>query len=171
MTPTRWLITAFWAVMLLLAAKYFFAGILAPVPPPPPPEKHWFAPGMPGSTPAPTASVADVRLTHYVPKVAPGGMSFTADVTIQNFGQKKATGIQVRIQPYVGTGGSSSTPGPDEIPVYSGGDPMANVFQWLDFPDLAAGATETQSLTMPMRSDADPAESFKPQVVFQTANP
>jgi hypothetical protein len=169
MTPTRWLIVGFWAVIILLAAKWMISGILAPPPPAPAPPKEWLPLPTPG-TPLPAAPQADVRLTHYVPKVTPGSMSFTVDVTIQNFGQKKATGIQVRIQPYVGNTNSKTAPGPDEIPIQPGGDPMANVSQWLDFPDLDAGATETQSVTLPMRSDADPAESFKPQIVFQTVN-
>jgi hypothetical protein len=168
MTPTRWLIVGFWAVIILLAAKYVIGGILTP-PPVTAPPKEWLPLPAPG-TPLPAAPVADVRLTHYVPKVTSGAMSFSVDVTIQNFGTKKANDIQVRIQPYVGNTSSQSAPGPDEIPNQPGGDPVTNVYQWLDFPDLAAGATETQTVTLPMRSDADPADSFKPQVVFQTVN-
>ena len=169
MTPTRWLIVAFWAVVILIAAKYAFVAILTP-PPPPVAEQHWFPPPLPGS--APTASPdADVRLIHYVPKVQPDATSFTADVTVKNFGQKKATGIEVRVQPYVGTADDKKAPGPDEMPNQPGGDPMANVFQWVEFPDVGPGETATQTITLPMRSDAVPAEEFKPQVVFQTVKP
>jgi hypothetical protein len=167
MTPTRWLITAFWAVVILLTLKYVYTGLTS-APPPVVPEQHWYPPPMPGS-PLPASPQADVRLIHYVPHVTPGAGSFTADVTIQNFGQKNATGIQVRIQPYVGNSDSPSAPGPDEMP--TGGDAVTAVFQWLSFPDLAAGATETQTVTLPMRSDADPAAAFKPQVVFQSVKP
>jgi hypothetical protein len=167
MTPTRWIITAFWAVVILLTLKYVFTDVTA-VAPPTAPEQHWYPPPLPGS-PLPASAQADVRLIHYVPQVTPGAGSFTADVTIQNFGQKKATGIQVRIQPYVGTADSTAAPGPDEMP--TGGDSVTAVFQWLDFPDLAPGATEMQTVTLPMRSDATPAEEFKPQVIFQTAKP
>jgi hypothetical protein len=169
MTPTRWLITGFWIVILVLGVKAFYDFNSKVSATPAVPEQHWFPPGMPGSEPAAKPNVADVRLIHYVPHVAPGAMSFTADVVVQNFGMKKATGIQVRVQPYVGnTENSKTAPGPDEIPNLSGGDPMVNVFQWVDFPDLAPGATSTQTITLSRRSDADPAQSFKPQVVFQT---
>jgi hypothetical protein len=167
MTPTRWLIVAFWAVVILIGLKYLFTAVMTP-PPPVVPEQHWFAPPLSGGAPAPTTD-ADVRLTHYVPKIVPGAASFTAEVTIQNFGGKKATSIEVRIQPYVGNYDDKKAPGPDEMPNQPGGDPMANVFQWLTFPDLDPGATESQPVTFPMRSDADPAESFIPKVVFQNA--
>jgi hypothetical protein len=171
MTPTRWLIVAFWAVLFLVTAVYVFQGITVTTPPPPP-EKHWFPPPLPGSTAPTSAPDADVRLIHYVPHIAPGATTFTADVIIKNFGQKKATAIQVRVQPYVGNRDTNpAQPGPDEIPAMPGGDPMANVVQWVDFPDLGPGETATQSITLTMRSDADPAQSFVPKVVFQTVKP
>ena len=49
---------------------------------------------------------------------------------------------------------------------------MANVTQWVNFSDIGPGETATQTITLPMRSDADPAEVvFKPKVTFQTVNP
>jgi hypothetical protein len=170
MTPTRWLIAAFWTMIILVGAFYMFQSITA-VAPPPVPEKHWFPPPMPGSAAA--SPNADVRLIHYVPHVAPGAMTFTVDVVIKNFGQKKATGVQVCIQPYVGNKDTNpAQPGPDEIPAQPGGDPMANVTQWVNFSDIGPGETATQTITLPMRSDADPAEVvFKPKVTFQTVNP
>jgi hypothetical protein len=100
-------------------------------------------------------------------------MTFTVDVVIKNFGQTKATGVQVCIQPYVGNKDTDpAQPGPDEIPAQPGGDPMANVTQWVNFSDIGPGETATQTITLPMRSDADPAEVvFKPKVTFQTVNP
>jgi hypothetical protein len=172
MTPTRWLIVAFWTGIILIGAFYMFQSVMTP-PPPPVPEKHWFPPPLPGST-APTASAnADVRLTHYILHLQPGAMSFTADVVIQNFGQKKATGIEVSVQPYVGNRDTNpKQPGPDEIPAQAGGDPMANVLQSVDFADLGPGETATQTFTLPVRSDADPAQTaLKPKVIFQTVNP
>jgi hypothetical protein len=171
MTPTRWLIVAFWTGIILVGLFYMFQSVMTP-PPPTVPEKHWFPPPMPGSVPAAPSADADVRLIHYVAHITPGAMSFTSDVVVKNFGSKKATGIQVRVQPYVGNQNSNpSQPGPDEIPAQSGGDPLANVVQWVDFADLGPGETATQSITLPMRSDADPAQTCVGKVVFQTANP
>ena len=142
------------------------------VPPPPDTthvEKHW-TPLVPG---AQTVSPdADVRLLHYVPHIVPGAMTFTSDVIIKNFGSKKATAIQVLVQPYASDQSSNpNAPGPDEIPQQQNGDPMASITQWVDFSDLGPGETATNSLTFPMRSDASPAEAFKPKVTFQTVNP
>jgi hypothetical protein len=170
MTPTRWLIVAFWAVMLLVGAFYAFQSITAPAPPIVP-EKHWFAPPLPGSLPPVPSASADVKLLHYIMKRVPNSSTFTVDVTVQNVGQKKATGVQVKIQPYIGTMDTNKAqPGPDEIPAQPGGDPMVNTAQWVAFGDLPAGQTATQTLTFSMRSDADPAES-QPHapVEFQTA--
>jgi hypothetical protein len=169
MTPTRWLIAAFWTIILCIGVSYMFQSVTAPVPPPPV-ARHWMPPPLPG---APVASQdADVRLIHYVPHIVPGAMTFTCDVVVKNFGKKKATEVQVRIQPYVGNKDTNpAQPGPDEIPAQPGGDPMANITQWVSFSDLGPGETATQSLTFPMRSDADPAQAFKPQVTFQTVNP
>jgi hypothetical protein len=171
MTPTRWLIAAFWIVIALVGVSYLFQSVtVAPAPTVTKVEKHWTPLPLPG---APTVSPdADVRLIHYVPHLVPGAMTFTSDVVIKNFGSKKATAIQVLIQPYVGNKDSiPAQPGPDEIPAQPGGDPMANITQWVDFSDLGPGETATNSVTFPMRSDADPAQAFKPKVTFQTVNP
>ena len=60
MTPTRWLIVAFWTVMIMVAGAYVIQVVLAP-PPPKIPERHWFPPPLPSSTPVPSAD-ADVRM-------------------------------------------------------------------------------------------------------------
>jgi hypothetical protein len=170
MTTTRWLIAAFWVAMFLVGAFYLVQSLLAP-PPPPVPEKHWFPPPLPGSVPPAASPNADVRLAAYVMKKVPNSSTFNVDVTVKNVGLKKATDIQVKIQPYNGTMDTSTTQhGPDEIPDLPKGDPMATVFQWVTFPDLPPGQSSTQTLTFSMRDDAEPAESLpNPQVQFQTA--
>lgn len=170
MTPTRKLIVGFWVALLLIGAWKFYGYNHTMTSTPPAPEKHWFLPA-PGSAPA-KAPVADVRMTRYARRISSSGTFFTADVTVQNFGQRKATGVQARVQPYVGNRGTNpAAPGPAGIPSFPNGDPMTNIYQWVSFPDLAPGATATQTITLPMRSDADPAQSFKPHVIFQTVNP
>jgi hypothetical protein len=170
MTTTRWLIVAFWVAMLLVGVVYVSQAVMAP-PPPPVPEKHWFPPPLPGSVPPAAPANAEVHLVHYIMKRVPDTSTFTADVTVQNVGLKKATSVQVKIQPYVGTMDTNKAqPGPDEIPDQPGGDPMANVVQWVTFPDLAPDETSTQTLSFSMRSDADPAQSQPhAEVEFQTA--
>ncbi len=156
--------------MLLAGAYYMFDYSVQPAPPAPP-EQHWMPPPLPGSTAAPARSPdADVRLIHYVTHVTPGSLEFSVDVILQNVGSKKATGVQVVVHPYVGNISTSKTQqGPDEIPSFPNGDPMAHVVQNLNYPDLDPDQTSTQSFTLPMRSDADPADSDdKAQVIFQT---
>jgi len=170
MTPTRWLIAAFWVFVLLMGAKSFYDynshldhEETAQA------EKHYFPPSLQPASPAPPASDADVRQVSYSPKVNPMTSQFTAEVTIKNFGQKKAINIQVRIQPYVGTVDSSSQPGPDEILNPNNVDATATIFRWVEFPDLGPGESASQTLTFPMRSDAAPREHFDPKITFQTA--
>jgi hypothetical protein len=171
MTPTRWAIAAFWVVMLL-AGVFYFLDYSALPPPPPVPEKHWFPEPLPGTVTTVQAVNADVKLTHYVAHITPGAMSFSVDVTVQNRGRKKATGVQVTVHPYIGNQDTNKQAiGPDEIPLQQGGDPMANVVQNLNYPDIDPGQSATQSFTLPMRSDADPSQrDDKPEITFQTAD-
>jgi hypothetical protein len=170
MTPTRWLIVAFWVFVLLMGAKSFYdynshldheEAAQS--------EKHYFPPSLMPGAPAAPSTDADVRQIRYTPKENDMTSQFTAEVVIKNFGQKKATNIQVRIQPYIGTVDNSGQPGPDEILGPNSVDPTANVFRWVEFPDLGPGETASQTLTFPMRSDAAPRGHFDPKITFQTA--
>jgi hypothetical protein len=169
MTNTRWAVVAFWVVMMLIGVYSIFDYTAKPAPPPVP-EKHWFPPPLPGSVPARRSPDALVKLTHYLAHIKPGATSFDVDVIVQNVGSKKATGVVVLVHPYVGTRDTDKKAiGPDEIPMQQGGDPLAAVTQTLTYPDLKPGETGTQSFTLPIRFDADPAQrDDKAQVMFQT---
>lgn len=169
MTPTRWAIVAFWVVMMLIGVYSIFNYTAKP-PPPPEPEKHWFPPPLPGTGPAAPSPDAQVKLTHYIAHITPGGTSFSVDVIVQNLGSKKATGVVAIVHPYIGTRDTDKNAiGPDEIPMQHSGDPLANVTQTLNYPDLKPGQAATQSFTLPKRFDADPAQrDDKAQVIFQT---
>jgi hypothetical protein len=168
MTPTRWAIAAFWTILIVMGAYYAIYYAMLPAPAPVP-EQHWFPPA-PGAPPPPVAD-ADIHLTHYVAHITPGSAEFSVDVTVQNVGAKKATGVQVTVHPYVGNMDvDKSQNGPDEIPNQMGGDPMRFVTQNLSYPDLDPGQSATQSFTLPMRSDADAAQrDDKPQITFESA--
>jgi len=170
MTKTRWAIVAFWVAMMLLGVYSIFDYTAKPAPPPVP-EKHWFPPPLPGSVPAQRPPDALVKLTHYIAHIKPGASTFSVDVIVQNLGSKKATDIAVVVHPYIGTRDTDKNAiGPDEIPQQHYGDPLANVTQTLNYPDLKPNETGTQSFTLPVRFDADPAQrDDKAQVVFQTA--
>jgi hypothetical protein len=172
MTPTRWAIAAFWIFMAVLGVYYAVHDVMLPAPPPPPPPQQGLLPALPGpAAPAAAAPNAEVKLTHYATHITPGALEFSVDVTLQNVGSKKATGVQVMVHPYVGNQDTNkSQMGPDEIPGQQGGDPLHNVVQNLDYPDIDPGQTATQSFTLPVRSDADPAQrDDSAQVIFQTA--
>ena len=169
MTTTRWIITAFWAVMILVGLTYAIESILAP-PPPVAPEKHWFPAPLPSSTTT-TSAGADVRMTHYIESNA-GISLFNVAVTLKNFGQKKATGVQIKIFPYtIGRDMDPNVHGPDEMPVTHGqGDILQTASQDITFPDIAPGDSSTQTVSLPMRSDGDPSDSQpKPEIQFSTA--
>lgn len=166
----RWLIVAFWAFVIIMCGKSFYdynssldKQATAQV------EQHAFAPPLPGAQPpAAPSQNADVRQVSYIPTETPMSSQFTAMLTIKNFGGKTATNIQVRVQPYITSVDSSKQVGPDEILNPSTTDQMANVFQWVEFPDLAPGQTATQTLTFPLRPDAEPRTRFEPKITFDT---
>jgi len=165
-------IAAFWILMVVGGVYYAVHDAMLPAPPPPPPPQQGLLPALPGSaSPAAVSPNADVKLLHYVAHITPGALEFSVDVTLQNVGSKKATGVQVMVHPYVGNQDTNKSQlGPDEIPGQQGGDPMRNVVQNLDYPDIAPGASATQTFTLPVRSDADPAQrDDNARVVFVTA--
>jgi hypothetical protein len=170
MTPTRWAIAAFWTILIVVGAYYAIYYALLPAPPPPP-EQHFLPPSFPGSTAAAPPAEAQVKLTHYVAHITPGSAEFSVDVTVKNIGGKKAAGVQVTVHPYLGTMDTDKTQnGPDENANQMGGDPMRNVLQNLSFPDLDPGQSATQTFTLPLRSDAQPAErDDTAQIVFESA--
>ena len=157
--------------MAVLGVYYAIHYAMLPAPPPPPPQQQGLLPPLPGAAaPAAVSPNAEVKLSHYVTHITPGALEFSVDVTLQNVGSKNATGVQVMVHPYVGNQDTNkSQMGPDEIPGQQGGDPMRNVVQNLDYPDIDPGQTATQSFTLPVRSDADPAEhDANLQVIFVT---
>jgi hypothetical protein len=168
MTPTRWLIVAFWVVVLGMCAKgvYDYNNQLDNTPKAP--ERHWFPAPLPSNIP-PQSENADVRLVRYVVHEAPQATSFTVDLVLENYGKKKAVGIQVRLLPYHGIDATSKEQGPDEVANPHAADSMATSYQWTDFQDLNPGETGTKTLTFPERSDAEPRVSYQPQITFETS--
>jgi hypothetical protein len=170
MTPTRWLIAAFWVFVLAMCGKSFYdynkhldSVETAQE------EKHYFPPPLPGNAPAATPSTdADVRQVTYSPKETQGASQFTAELVIKNFGQKKATNIQVRVQPYVRSTDTSSQVGPDEILNPNTVDTMAGYYVYEEFPDLGPGESASKTLTFPVRTDAAPRGHFEPNITFET---
>jgi hypothetical protein len=171
MTPTRWFIAIFWVVVIVMCAKSFYdyntrldheEKVQE--------EKHWFPPPLPSAAPQTQSPDADVRQVSYVVgDENPHGATFTTNLTIKNFGLKKATDIQVRVLPYVSNTDSKTQPGPDEVLNPNAVDQMANNFQWIEFADLGPGESATKTLTFPVRTDADPRTRFEPKILFGTA--
>ena len=170
MTRTQWAIVIFWVVVLLLCARSFYNynqtvthDAVAH------PEQHFFPPEM-LPPPKPVQSPdADVRQVSYVIKPGSGSGTFNAEITIKNFGLKTATGIQVKVQPYHGTASGRTATGPDEIEMPGAIDPLANNFEYVEFPDLAPDQSLTKTVTFVIRSDAEAKQSFDAHIVFQTA--
>jgi hypothetical protein len=170
MTPMRWLIAAFWVFVIVMCAKSFYDyNSRLEHEETAQEEKHYFAPGMvPTPAPPPAAAAPDVRMTGWYPHEDPQAAQFTAKLVVKNFGQKKATNIQVRIQPYVTSADSSSQVGPDEVLNPTTVDTMATYYQWIEFPDLGPGESYTNELTFPARPDAQPREHFDAKINFDT---
>jgi len=170
MTPTRWLIAAFWVFVIVMCAKSFYDynnrlehQETAQA------EQHFFPPGMNPTPAPPPAAQPDVRMVTWIPREDPQAAQFTAVLVVKNFGQKKATNIQVRVQPYITSADSSPQTGPDEILNPSTSDTMATYYQWVEFPDLGPGESFTNNLTFPIRPDAEPRGHFDAVIHFDTA--
>jgi hypothetical protein len=113
---------------------------------------------------------ADVEQTSFVVQPeTPSAGSFTCLVTLKNVGLSKATDIQVCVRPFRGASnfdedvGHQTSTGP-----LSDDDPISRFNDWLSFPDLAPGQSDTRSINFTNRTDYNPGVNPKPQIIFKT---
>jgi hypothetical protein len=175
MTPTRWLIVAFWIfIPCMLIWQAYTSEVnsereLAAHPK----QEHFFF-DAPDTKPTvdPNAFAAKVLQVGFSITNNPMQSNFIAHVTLKNMGNAKATGIQVWVRPYrgVSVGGSRNGDGagarqlPDD-------DPISLMGQWVSFPDLAPDESYTYDVTFISRDDVKPGANPKPQIVFESEKP
>ena len=174
MTPTRKLIIAFWVFIVGMLLWQFYdydQGFKQAAIDHPQQEHFWFT----NSVAAPAAPTqahrdgADVRQTGFsVTDNAPGAGSFTCHVTLKNEGNAKAVGIQVSVRPYRGITRGDEDVGHTDMSILSDDDPISQFGQWVSFPDLAPGESNTQDVIFIGRTDVRPGTNPNPEIQFQT---
>jgi len=131
---------------------FFYQTNLAPVAPPP--QRH---------------DGAYVEQTSFTTRDnTPATGSFTCQVTLKNDGNAKAVGVQVMVRPYRGIRTGDEDMGHTPLGVLSDNDPLAQLGQWVTFPDLAPGESSTQSVVFLSHPDVQPGANPNPDLVFQT---
>ncbi len=176
MTPIRKLIIAFWifiGCMLLWQFYSYNQGLKEAAISHPTQEHFFFYNTNPGGAPAapaqPKHNGPDVQQTGFsVENNAPGRGSFTCHVTLKNLGNAKAVGVQLWVRPYRGITRGDVDEGHADMSTLSDTDPIAQIGQWVSFPDLAPGESSTQSVVFLSRGDVTPGTNPNPEIHFQT---
>jgi len=176
MTTTRKVIIAFWIFIVVMLVWNFYSynrGLTQQAADHPTPDHYFFF-----HTNAPAVSAgqfhngADIEQTAFVVQPnTPATGSFTCLVTVKNIGNAKATGIQVCIRPYRGVSTVDIDVGGNRGGTISDDDPIAQISDWLSFPDLAPGESSTQSDVFFARPEIHPGMNPKPKILFETAKP
>jgi hypothetical protein len=99
----------------------------------------------------------------------PNDASFTCHVTLKNSGKTKAINVQVCVRPYRGGISGTDDAGPNVSAPISDDNPLAQINQWVSFPDIDAGATSTQTVVfMKEHGASNYGNNPKAEIVFQT---
>jgi len=190
MTPTRWLITLFWLFIGAMLVWQFldYNSSLNRQEAEHPTQQHFFyypanehpAPAQtPGTATGPQKAMPDTpalqQMAFWVDSQnAPPG-NFTAHVTVKNVGTAKAVAIQVCLRPYRGitVGGDEDNGTIDgaEPHVISDNDPLAQINQWINLPDLAPGESVTGTATFFPQPNAKTGSNPHPDFIFNKAKP
>jgi len=175
----QWFYTAFWVFIIGMILWQFYdynSGLDHAIAVAGPKQQHFYFLNGQTNTASldapPKPDGADVKQVGctYTDNVPYHG-SFTAHVSLKNYGNMKAIGVQVQVTPYRGTmvglenDNSPATALPDS-------DPIAQINQWVSFPDLAPGETVTKDAVFgAAQKGYTQGDNANPQVLFQTEKP
>jgi hypothetical protein len=188
MTRTTKLIIAFWVfiVCMLIWQFYDYNKGLDQAAIDHPEQTHFYFFHTNAAPVAPTPAQvngADVQQTHYaIENNVPANGNFTIHVTLKNVGNAKALGVQVHVRPYRGMRLGDEDVGNSTLRILPDDDPLSQYGEWVPFPDLAPGESNTQSViflshqgatpVVPGSSDmgipGQPMEVIKPEITFAT---
>ena len=126
---------------------------------------YFYPPGTkpPEATPAPKTDGADVRQVDYQIKDGqPNPSCFMSHVVLKNVGTAKATNVRIWVRPYRGiTIGDEDAGWPPTHPL-SDNDPLAQIGEWLAFPDLAPGDSSAEDVIFTVHSNVKPGQESRP---------
>jgi hypothetical protein len=110
----------------------------------------------------------DVQQTNFVVENnTPGNASFTCLVTLKNKGKVKAVNVQVNVRPYRGAKIGSDDVGRTSSKPLDDGSPLAQLGQWVSFPDLASGASDTESAVFTKQTGVNFGNNPTPDIIFE----
>jgi hypothetical protein len=118
---------------------------------------------------APSLHAADVRQENYAAVVNADTSSCTATIVLKNYGNARATGIECEVRPYRGAIVGQDELGRQIMHPLSDSNALAQIAQWVTFPDLDPGEESTQTLTFFSQPGFRPGANPDPQIIFQTA--
>jgi len=182
MNPMRWMITLFWVfvVGMLLWQFYDYNQNLSndTLVAPRPQHYYYFNTNQNAVTAVTTLpKAADgaylQQIGYTVNDHTPIQNEFTATSVIKNRGTVKATHIQIWIRPYRGIQIADEEMGAPQNTYLSDNDPLAQIGEWVDVPDLGPGETATVSATFLRKPAITPGGNPSPNITFTpgTANP
>jgi hypothetical protein len=99
---------------------------------------------------------------------APTPPYFTCHVTLKNYGSAKAVHVVIWVRPYKGVSvgdGETLLPGQPDAYV-NDDDPVAQIGEWVSFPDLGPGETNAQTVSFLKRNDFQPGNNPKPEIHY-----
>jgi hypothetical protein len=174
MSRTRQAIIAFWVVIITLLIWEFYSYNTAVTKQEEehPAQQHFYFIHTNGPTaiaPKAPREGADVEQVGFdIQRNTPSAGSFTCRVTVKNLGTAKAIGVQVDVRPYKGISLGDLDNGHPRPGTMSDNDAVAQIGQWVTFPDLAPGESASQSAVFLNRQDVGPGTNPQPEILFDT---
>ena len=103
---------------------------------------------------------------------SPGAGMITARFTVQNTGNVKARNIVMQIFPYQGgVRGGDVDDGHTKAQYMNANDPIVQINQSVNLPDLAPGETTLQTASFYAQTDVTPGDNPVPQFTFTPDTP
>ena len=177
----RWLGLAFWIFiggMLLWQFFDYNESLNKQVIANPPPQHYFFfdtnalqAPKKPAAKPVVDGPNV-VQKKFWVKYDEPNPGMFTCYVVVKNIGNAKATNVQLLVRPYRGISLGDDDDGHAKSHVVTDTDALAQISQWITFPDLAPGqASDPGTASFLSSPGAAPGGNPDPEISFDRVKP
>ncbi len=110
----------------------------------------------------------DVQQTRFtIEDNTPGASSFTCHVTLKNVGKAKAVNVQVNVRPYRGAPTGDVDVGRSSAAPVNDSDPIAQFGQWVSFPDLDPGQSDTETAVFTKQTGANFGRNTPADIIFE----
>ncbi len=176
----RWLYAAFWiliATMLFWQFETYNKHLDQAIASAGPQQQHFYfingATNAVSTTDAPPKpDAADVKQVGFTyTDNTPSMGNFTCHVALKNYGNLKATDVQVQVSPYRGTLVAMDNDNEAPTQAMSDNDPLAQYSEWVSAPDLAPGETVTVDAVFSIHRGYTPGDNANPQIIFHAQKP